>query len=351
MRSLTDPAVSDAVVPFVVASGGALSTAATARKIAEFGAGFTGWSSAVSPTSNGATVTFIQQTPAATAGTFTLTSTGTAAGTFATVQAGAANDDETGFVAQSAWNIDRMDGSNTAANPSGVLLDPTKAQTYEVIYTHGAIRWKVMAPDGQMVTVHRTLYPNAALTPNQRNPTYRVGWAAASLGSSTALTVKGGEAAAFIEGPREFERDPFSSSVYSFAATTTETVALALRSRAEFGGTNNQREVVPLTLEAGTDTAARTVLARLVVNPTYSTTPDWSYASQTESSVEVATPSGVTITGGREVINMIFSSGSAARLDLRPLDLRLEPGDTLAICLRALSNTATCIVATTRQEV
>lgn len=241
----------------------------------------------------------------------------------------------------------------TARAAADALLDPTKINVFEVVYPMlgGTIRWRVMAPNGQMVTVHRTEYPNSATVPSQRNPTYRVGWAAASLGSTTALAVKGTSAAAFTEGPREFERDPYSSSVYSFSATTTETVALALRSRAEFGSTNNQREVVPLTLEAGTDTATRTVLARLVVNPTYSTTPDWSYASQTESSVEVATPSGVTVTGGREVINMIFSSGSAARLDLRPLDLRLEPGDTLAICLRALSNTATCIVATTRQEI
>jgi hypothetical protein len=72
-----------------------LSTAATAQLIAARVGGYTGWSNNVSPTSNGVTVTFLQNVPAATAGAFTLTSTGTATGTFAQVEAGAANDDAT----------------------------------------------------------------------------------------------------------------------------------------------------------------------------------------------------------------------------------------------------------------
>lgn len=158
---------------------------------------------------------------------------------------------------------------------------------------------------------------------------------------------------AFIEGPREFERDPFSSTVYSFSASTTEYVALALRSRAEFGGTNNQRELVPLTVEVGTETANRTVLVRLVLNPTFSATPDWTYASQTLSSTEVATPTAgtITVSGGQEVGSFVAASGASARVDLRPFDLRMEPGDVLAVCLRASSSTATCTVATIRQEV
>lgn len=215
--------------PVVVASGGALSTTATAERIAEVGS-FTGWTSSVSPTSNGATVTFIQQVPAATVGSFSFSSSGGAAGTFATVQAGAANDDTTAFVARSAWNVDPMDGTG----PSGITLDPTKLNVYEVIIPYlgaGTIIWRVMEPSGHFATVHRVEYPNSATTPSQRNPTYRVGWFAASLGSTTNLTVTGASAAAFVDGEPTSARDPFSTSNLNFTAGTTEYVALALRVR------------------------------------------------------------------------------------------------------------------------
>lgn len=56
-------------VNFTVSAGGALSTAATAQLIAARVGGYTGWSSIVSPTSNGSTVTFLQSNPAVTSGT------------------------------------------------------------------------------------------------------------------------------------------------------------------------------------------------------------------------------------------------------------------------------------------
>lgn len=120
-------------VDFTIVTAGALSTAATAQLIAARVGGYTGWSN-ISPTSNGVTVTFYQNVPAATPGVFSLTSTGTATGTFAEVQAGAANDNNAGFTAQTAWNVDRLDGSKGVLNPSGMLLDPTKLNVWKIAY-------------------------------------------------------------------------------------------------------------------------------------------------------------------------------------------------------------------------
>lgn len=39
-------------------------------------------------------------------------------------------DDTTEKINQTAWNGDRLDGSNSSHNPSGLLLDPTKAQIF-----------------------------------------------------------------------------------------------------------------------------------------------------------------------------------------------------------------------------
>lgn len=338
-------------VDFVVASGGLLSTTGLAERLSEVGV-FTGWTAAGSPSSNGATVTFVQNTPAAVVGAFSLTSSGSAAGTFSTIQVGEANDDATGFVAQTDWNADNMDGTGSASNPSGLLLDPTKLNVYEVTLPYlgaGAIEWRMMTPTRHMVTVHCTRYPGSAVTPSQRNPTYRLGWFAASLGSSTSLTVKGASAAGFVEGEPSSARDPYSSSLLSFTAGTTEYLALAFRVRGDFVGTVNQREVLPQAVVVGSETATRLVRVRLLLNPTLTGTTNWGYVDETLSCVERTVATNLAPTGGREVATMVVTS-TAASIDLSKLDLRLEPGDVLAIAMSTSSSTAVCATTMNWQE-
>lgn len=331
---------------FTVAAAGALSTTATAQRIAARVGGYTGWTSSVSPTSNGATVTFLQEVAAATVGTFTLTSTGGATGTFAEIQAGAPNDNDTGFVARASWNVDTLDGSNSASNPSGMLLDPTKLNVYQIVYPYlgaGAIVLRVMTPDRRWTTVHIDEYPNAYNVPSMRNPSLRVGWVVASLGSTTNLTVQGASAAGFVQGRYASLRDPVGVSGVFTGVSGTENAWILLRNRAEFGGTVNQRQLLPLISNLTVETTARIVRARYVLNPTLSATVNWQYVNQSTSSVEYATPTGITITGGTQV--GAFAAATNQTLPLDTLDLRLEPGDVLAVALQTASSTATADVS------
>lgn len=332
-------------VAFTVATGGALATTAlVAERIAENIAA-TGWTSTVSPTSNGSTVTFIQQTPAVADGTYSLSSTGTVTGTFATIQAGVANV-TTGanvFIAQDDWNLDVMDGSDSAMNPSGLLLDPTKLNVYEVGVPYlggGAITYYVRLPGGGHQEVHRIEWPNSQTVPNMKNPTLRMGWFAASLGSTTNLTVKGASAAGLTEGPVLPIRDSFGTSRSGFTADTTEYVAFVIRVAGVFGNTINLREVVPFSVLVGTETSNRIVRVRLVLNPTLTGTVDWSYVDSATSCVEVATPTALTPTGGTTVANSVSASGSPSLLSLSNVGLRLQPGYTLAVCLQTANSTA-----------
>lgn len=332
-------------VAFTVATGGALATTAlVAERIAE-NIVATGWTSTVSPTSNGSTVTFIQGNPAVADGTYSLSSTGTVTGTFATIQAGVANV-TTGanvFIAQADWNLDVMDGSGGATNPSGILLDPTKLNIYEVVIPYlgaGAITYYVRLPGGGHQEVHRIEWPNAQTTPNMKNPTLRLGWFAASLGSTTNLTVKGASASGFTEGDILPLRDPFGTSRNGFTAEATEYVAFVIRVGGTFGSTVNQREVVPISLLVGTETSNRIVRVRLVLNPTLTGTVDWGYVDSATSCVEVATPTALTPSGGTTVGNSASATGSPTTLNLRDTGLRLQPGYTLAVCLQTASGSA-----------
>jgi len=338
-------------VAFAVAAAGALSTTATAELIAESGV-FTGWTHATSPTSDGATVTFIQSTPAAAAGAYTVADIGVV-GTIATLQTGVANDDTTGFVAQTAWNVDVMDGSNSASNPSGILLDPTKLNVYEIVYAFlgaGHINWRIMSSSGHFVSVHHTMYPNTAIIPNQANPTFRIAWTAASLGSVTALTVQGASGAVFIEGLSVASRDPYGAKA-TLTTGTTEYVALALRVRGELTSKISLREVFPITVTAGVETSNRVVNISIYINPTISGTVNWSYVDQARSVVEKATPTTITPTGGRFVAGSIAATGAASSIDLSKLDLRLEPGDVLVIAAATVTNSTSTAFTINWQEI
>lgn len=337
-------------VAHVIAASGVLTAAATAELIAESGV-FTGWTGVVSPQSNGATVTFIQTIPATAGGAFSISGAGTA-GSFATVQAGAPIDTSTNFIPQSSWNMDTLDGSLGPSNPSGVLLDPTKLNVYEVLFPYlgaGTITFLVMTPAGRFIPVHRIQYPNANTLASQRNPTMRVGWFVRSAGSTTNLTLSGASAAGFVDGPITSIRDPFAHNG-AYSVGETEYVSFALRVRGEFGGIVNMREMLPKFLTAAVETANRIVKVRLYINPTMTGALNWGYVDSSLSGVEVASPTTVTPTGGRLVAAIIAASGAPTQLNLHDLDLRLSPGDVLAVGLVTVSNTTSAAVSLNWEE-
>ena len=62
------------------------------------------------------------------------------------------------LVPQTAWNLDRCDGSNGPFNPSGYYLDPAKMQMIGIQWTWygaGFIDFMLRGPDGNYITVHR----------------------------------------------------------------------------------------------------------------------------------------------------------------------------------------------------
>ena len=336
-------------VDFTFATGGALTTAQLAELVAEQSTDpYTGWTGTQAQ-HTGTAVTFVQDTPATTAGAFTFASTGAATGTFAEIQEGSANtmtEASGAFVPQASWNIDVMDGSKSPDNPSGMSMgvgediDPTKLTVYAIQQTYlgaGAITFYVMTPDGVWIPVHRFERSGIASVPSNRNPTLRVGWIAASLGSTTALEVAGASAAAFIEGD-DFEqiRNPFCVDA-SATATTTETTALVIRVRSEYGNTVNQRELVPIRFAVGSETASRLVRARLYLNPTLA--GNITYAQQSGTSVDVST-TATTRTGGQLLASILVGGSTGRDVLMRDDDIRIGPGDVLAITLQTSTATS-----------
>ncbi len=69
-------------------------------------------------------------------------------------------------IPQSLWNLDRLDGSGLASNPSGFRLDLSKMQMFYIDYSWygaGAIRWGFRTSDGAVTYCHKLTNNNVNL--------------------------------------------------------------------------------------------------------------------------------------------------------------------------------------------
>ncbi len=136
-------------------------------------------------------------------GAFTFTSTGNATATFTVVQAGV--NQTHNWTYQEDWNVDKLDGSGAIdTNPSGMLLDTTKLNVYQVSMRWlgaGVISYAIEDElSGTLVYVHREHYVNQHTIPHTANPSFKVTYNAVNTTNTTDIQVYGGSMYAAIEG-------------------------------------------------------------------------------------------------------------------------------------------------------
>lgn len=302
---------------FNTALDGGLSTAEVARDLAA--TSYTGWEvEAV-----GSDLYFMALDPAALAGAFTYGTTGSSTATLSEIQAGAANDNDTDHVAQASWSHD------TAS-----WFDPEGLNIFEVEFGYlGAanLRFRIYRPSlGRFVDVHCMERANDAsdTTVNVDNPSLKPGIIAASLGSTTNLTVQSGSLMGGIEG----EVHPFRSprgAVHTQTGVSTEANVLSVRNARVFGGTVNQQEILPALLAASVG-GSKPAEVRVYKNATL-TDAIWTYEDEGESCAEICTDAITSISGGSLIAAQAISGSGQASIDLSALEIHLEPTESLTV--------------------
>lgn len=177
-------------------------TTQTARLIADRVGGYTGW--LTEHVDN--TVVFLASALGPKTDTFSMSSTGTGTlttGTFSAKQTGVAQTNT--WYYQDEWNVDKLDGTgDLVTNPSGMLLDPTKLNIYQIQFRwlgSGMITFSIEdQTTGQIIPVHQVHYVNQHTKPHLDNPSFKLGYVTTSLGSTTDLVVRGASMMGAIEG-------------------------------------------------------------------------------------------------------------------------------------------------------
>jgi hypothetical protein len=258
-------------------------------------------------------------------------SSATATATVSEITAGVAKTKDT--VAQANWNKDVTS-----------WLDPTKLNVYEVQYGYlGAIGplFSVYEPySGLFIKIHQIPWANQKTTPNFGNPSMKVGWTSASLGSSgTNLTVEGASAMGAIEGitPQIPQSKALSNSKASISTTLTN--VLTLKNRLSYGGRFNLGDIKLLSLSIDND-HNKGVIVELYKNATLAGVPNYQFFNENNSiaSYDIA---GTTVTGGVIINSFTVPLNGDINISLSELNETILPDETLTVAVKTVSGTAT----------
>lgn len=261
-------------------------------------------------------------------GSFTFSSDGTAVAAWIEEHAGLAAIID--FIPQASWNIDtRLTG--TAAE----ILDPTKGNFYQiqVCSNFGATRFFLEDnKTGLLTKVHEIAGANISTTTNVTNPTFRLGWLAQNLGSTTNITCSGSEAGAFIEGQSRRNNPPLADSNNQLSVGSSLTNIMTFRNRIHFGGKVNRVEIYPQLISVSSQ-ANKSTFFVFLLDPVFSGDLDFFYIDKDNSVMEAAIDS-VGVSGGRKIGSLTISPDGSETLKLNEgfnQDTIILPGQTLVV--------------------
>ncbi len=294
-----------------------------------------GWSADV----NNATIIFKAWSDSDKAGTFSLVDTdGTGVvGAFVETVAGVSTTNN--WTAQSSWSEDTF--SAASPNPSGITLDPTKGNVYQIGYQwlgFGAIEFSIENPaTGKFVIVHRIEYANANITPSLQNPTLPLHIMSKNTSNNSNLTIKTSSMAGFTEG-RIVDLGIINAKVKNITNLgATEIPILTIKNKLVYQSTINRVRIEPLFVSFAT-LATKPIIFRIKVSPTLTGTPAFSDVS-TDTSVMSFDTDATGITSGRELFTTILAKEDSEIIDFAKLRKMLNPGETFSITGQSTSGT------------
>jgi len=306
---------------------------------------FSGW---ITDYQNGF-IEFLSTSVGPKTGTFSIVSDGDLVATATTAQAGV--NHTSNWTYQEDWNFDTMDGSGGASNPSGVTLDPTKLNVYQINFRWlgvGEMRFAVENPStGDMMPIHHIHYSNRNNNVHLDNPSLKIGYVAANLNGSTGagVTVSGASMMGAIEGIINTTTFPVAatrSKTGGMNTTNTKYHLLTIKGNLISNNKINTRELIIKRLTGGTTaSASNPCTLYLYIDPTYSTnnldfTPIGNSASFSRTDC--------TITGGTPIAVFNITSGAPDHFDLDNLRLALPPQMKFAVAVEssAVMQSASC---------
>lgn len=318
---------------------------------------FSGWSAE----QIGSTVLFIRNSSGPASGAYSISGT-TIVGSFAQIRAGVNSTDT--FIPQTSWNTDRLDGSNGSLNPSGMLLDPSKVNIFEIGMQYlgsGVVTFLIeytqTGNNYNMTQVHQIYNPNVITTSHVRNPSFPFSIIAYNL-NNTDYIVKSYSAMGAVEG-KIVRTGPLISYLGSSSSVSNSAinVLFMFRNSYYFGGIPNQSVIILNSISASARGGNNVVTTIYIIkNPTISAgIPNFTNYSNNRSCALFTNATGMTCTYA-DNSQLLYSAtiGETGEITFSFLsseeEFDIQPGEYIAICAKASTTTSIVHVSLNTRE-
>ena len=253
-----------------------------------------------------------------------------AVGAFATLTLGVNPTEQ--FIAQSTWNVDRMDGGQFS--PSNVVLDPTKGNVYGVQFQYlgygDAFFYIVNGQTGRPVLVHTIRNANTRTSTNLRNPNLYLTWESRNIGTGTSVTMYGASGGAFVEGAIEFLGAQFGATVTKSIGAAVETPVLSIRASTVYLNRLSTAQLQIDRFSVACD-GTKTVDFKVYKNGTL-TAPQFARVNASTSATDYdSAATAFTLGSGTQVYAFSVGKTGNATESVTDLALFMQAGDVLTI--------------------
>jgi hypothetical protein len=243
------------------------------------------------------------------------------------------------WVAQSAWNQDKCDGTGA----SGFNWNKTLGNVMQIQYPflgYGNIKfWVEDNTTGDWILCHIIRYTNSSASLQLSNPSFPFYANATNAGSTTNLIMFVGSVGIFVSGERAFLAAQWATDSLK-NTITTEANLLNLRNCTTYNTVTNSGVIRLRSISAATDNGNGLATIRLKTGVTLGGSPSFTTINGTTANQGVTITSGNSIssvdvagtgTTGVTIFNICLARNSNVVYDLTPFRLFVSPGETLTV--------------------
>ncbi len=272
-----------------------------------------------------------------------------AVGTFTTIQSGKVATEE--WTYQEDWNLDNLTGVGGTSNPSGVTLDTTKLNVFQINYRWlgaGEQRYAIENPiNGDMIFFHHAHYSNKHTTPWVDNPSFKIGYAAANLsgvGIASTAAVCGASLMMGVEG--KIVQNVYPSSTFRSTAGLSANVVnhlITVQNPTTNNGVLNTREIIMKAL-TGTFNSGQAPAEIMVFLDAPLATGSHIFKTQPGgNSIALISEEDGTISESTNtpILSYAVASSGSLNIDLSSYRIVVSPGSNISLGIKASSITAT----------
>lgn len=296
-------------------------------------------------------------------GTYSLAAS-TAVGTFSLLRAGDATTYPETFTTQNNWNMDVMDGSGSINNPSGILLDVSKINIYQISMKYlgsGEVKFSIEINESdnrsQLIPVHIIKNTNNIIRTHVGNPTFPFTMSAYKFGDATDLTLKVFSCLAAVEGQLYHHGPRFTYRMVNAAVGTGSITVLGIiRNKYVRNNVPNQSLVsIRSILAAAKGNVNALTTIYLIRNGIIAGNPAFTPYATNKSSTLFTDATGMTVTT-TDNSDLLFSGsmGESGQLDHyfndSNSDFLIQPGEYIVVGAEASTSTSNVIVSINTRE-